>query len=151
VHNQVKRAAAVHLELAPALPTFKGNVQKIEQVLVNIIINAAQAIEETKEMGHIWITTGAGPDASVRVAIRDDGPGITEENRKRIFDPFFTTKRPKRGTGLGLSIAYSIMAEHHGVIQVDSTPGKGSEFTLVIPLGPPGLARPERDPLEAPA
>ena len=144
VHNQVKRAAAVTLDLAPALPPFKGNVQKIEQVLVNIIINAAQAIEETKETGNIWITTSAGPEPSVRVAIRDDGPGIAEENRKRIFDPFFTTKRPKRGTGLGLSIAYSIMAEHHGVIQVESEPGKGSEFTLVIPLGPAGAARAER-------
>jgi len=151
VHNQVKRAAAVTLDLAPALPTFKGNVQKIEQVLVNIIINAAQAIEETKETGHIWITTSAGPDASVRVAIRDDGPGITEENRKRIFDPFFTTKRPKRGTGLGLSIAYSIMAEHHGVIQVESTPGRGSEFTLVIPPGQPGAARAARDLMETQA
>ena len=151
VHNQVKRAATVHLELAPGLPSIKGNVQKIEQVLVNIIINAAQAIEETKEMGHIWITTSAGPDAAVRVAIRDDGPGITEENRKRIFDPFFTTKRPKRGTGLGLSIAYRIMAEHHGSIRVESTPGKGSEFTLVLPIGQPDTARAERDRLDTPA
>jgi signal transduction histidine kinase len=151
VHNQVKRAAAVHLDLAPELPSFQGNVQKIEQVLVNIIINAAQAIEETKEMGNIWITTAAGPDASVRVAIRDDGPGITEENRKRIFDPFFTTKRPKRGTGLGLSIAYSIMAEHHGVIEVQSAPGKGSEFTLVVPAGQNGAVQAGRSLLDAPA
>jgi len=145
VHNQVKRVAAVHLELAPDLPAFKGNVQKIEQVLVNILINAAQAIEETKETGHIWVRTGLGPDTSVRVVIRDDGPGITEENRRRIFDPFFTTKRPKRGTGLGLSIAYSIMAEHHGVIQIESTPGAGSEFTMVIPLDQPRPARAQRD------
>jgi PAS domain S-box-containing protein len=146
VHNQVKRAAAVHLELAPALPAFKGNVQKIEQVLVNIIINAAQAIEETKEMGDIWIATSAGPDATVRVAIKDNGPGIAEENRKRIFDPFFTTKRPKRGTGLGLSIAYSIMAEHRGHIEVESTPGKGSEFTMVIPVRQPAAAESAAQP-----
>ena len=145
VHNQVNRAAMVDLDLAAALPSFKGNAQKIEQVLMNIIINAAQAIEETKEMGHILITTSAGPDATIRVAIRDDGPGISDENRKRIFDPFFTTKRPNRGTGLGLSIAYSIMAEHHAAIHVESAPGKGSEFTLVIPLIQPAAARADRE------
>jgi len=150
VHNQVKRAATIHLLLAPAVPTFKGNVQKIEQVLVNIIINAAQAVEEERASGNIWITTAVGPDASVRVAIRDDGPGMTEEHRKRIFDPFFTTKRHRRGTGLGLSIAYGIMAEHYGSIQVESTPGKGSEFTLVIPLRQPGVERTQHDPPNPP-
>jgi signal transduction histidine kinase len=150
VHNQVKRAATIHLHLAPTVPVFKGNVQKIEQVLVNIIINAAQAVEEKRETGNIWITTAFGPDASVRVAIRDDGPGMTEEHRKRIFDPFFTTRRHRRGTGLGLSIAYGIMAEHCGSIQVESTPGKGSEFTLVIPLRQPSVERSQHDPPNPP-
>jgi two-component system, NtrC family, sensor kinase len=134
VHNQVKRVAKVHLELAPDLPTFKGNVQKIEQVLVNIIINAAQAIEEKKQQGNIGIFTFLVAKSEVNIRITDDGLGMSGETKKRIFDPFFTTKRHKHGTGLGLSIAYGIITEHGGRIEVDSKPGEGSEFRLAIPL-----------------
>ena len=134
VHNQVKRSAKVHQELGDQLPPFKGNVQKIEQVLVNIIINAAQAIEDKKESGNIWIRTLVDDRQQVVVRVRDDGVGMNEETRKRIFDPFFTTKRPQRGTGLGLSIAYGIISEHAGTIEVTSEPGVGSEFSIAIPL-----------------
>jgi signal transduction histidine kinase len=137
VHNQIKRVAMVHVGLAEKLPTFKGNVQKIEQVLVNVIINAAQAIEETKQTGNIWIRTINERGAFLRLHVRDDGPGMSEEVRTRIFDPFFTTKRKRQGTGLGLSIAYGIIAEHRGTISVESAPGKGAEFRIAIPLRPP--------------
>jgi two-component system, NtrC family, sensor kinase len=150
VHNQVKRVAKVHLELAPDLPTFKGNVQKIEQVLVNIIINAAQAIEEKKQPGNINIFTFLVAKSHVNIRIADDGIGMSEDTKKRIFDPFFTTKRHKHGTGLGLSIAYGIVTEHGGTIEVDSKPGDGSEFRIAIPLSRPPKA-PEAKRGAAPA
>jgi two-component system NtrC family sensor kinase len=144
VHNQVKRVAKVHVELAPDLPTFKGNVQKVEQVLVNIIINAAQAIEEKKQPGNINIFTFLVAETGVNIRIADDGIGMSEETKKRIFDPFFTTKRHKHGTGLGLSIAYGIITEHGGTIEVDSRPGEGSEFRIAIPLKPKAGAERKR-------
>lgn len=144
VHNQVKRVAKVHLELAPDLPTLKGNVQKIEQVLVNIIINAAQAIEETKQPGNISIFTFLVAKDHVNIRIADDGIGMSEETKKRIFDPFFTTKRHKHGTGLGLSIAYGIITEHGGTIEVASKPGEGSEFRISIPLERPAATEASR-------
>ncbi|HEY3450214.1 MAG TPA: cache domain-containing protein [Myxococcales bacterium] len=132
-HNQVKRNAKVILELAPDLPKVKGNSQRLEQVLVNLLINAAQAIEEKQGMGTIQVRTLARPDGRVAMCVKDDGAGMTEEVRRRIFDPFFTTKRHRHGTGLGLSVSYGIVSEHGGAIEVDSAPGKGAEFRVLLP------------------
>jgi PAS domain S-box-containing protein len=135
VHNQVKRTANINLDLAEKIPTIKGNVQKLEQVMVNIIINASHAIEQKNngEMGNIYIKTFLYNNNTLHVHIKDDGTGMTNDVKKRIFDPFFTTKKARQGTGLGLSIAYGIIEEHGGMISVDSWPGEGSEFKIVLP------------------
>jgi signal transduction histidine kinase len=136
VHNQVKRTANINLDLAEKIPTIKGNVQKLEQVMVNIMINASHAIEQKNkgEMGNIYIKTFLYSNNKLYVQIKDDGTGMTNDVKKRIFDPFFTTKKARQGTGLGLSIAYGIIEEHGGTIIVDSWPGEGSEFKIVLPL-----------------
>jgi PAS domain S-box-containing protein len=135
VHNQVKRIANFHLDLAEKIPAIKGNVQKLEQVLVNIILNASHAIEQKNdgEMGNIYIKSFVDNNNNLHVQIKDDGTGMTNDVKKRIFDPFFTTKKARQGTGLGLSIAYGIIEEHGGTISVDSWPGEGSEFKILLP------------------
>lgn len=105
--------------------------RQLNQVFLNIIINAAQSI--SGEKGEIRVRTFM-KDGSVAVEVRDNGCGMTEEVRKRIFDPFFTTKPVGRGTGLGLAIAYGIVREHGGSIDVESAPGKGSAFTVTLPV-----------------
>ena len=114
------------------VPSITCSPSQVNQVLLNIITNAAQAID--KPRGLITVTTRAdGPD-HVAIEIADNGKGIARENMTRIFDPFYTTKAPGQGTGLGLSIAYKIVAQHGGQIDVVSEVGVGSTFTLVLPL-----------------
>jgi len=96
---------------------------------MNLLVNAAQAIEK---QGEIKIVTGAD-DGYVEIRISDTGKGIPEENLSKIFDPFFTTKEVGKGTGLGLNVAYNIIKKHNGTIDVESTVGKGTTFTIRIP------------------
>jgi signal transduction histidine kinase len=103
---------------------------KINQVFMNILSNAIQAIPE---QGTIFITTLQLED-NVRISIRDTGTGMSDEVRKRIFDPFFTTKDVGKGTGLGLSISFGIIQKHSGDIEVFSESGKGTEFVITIPI-----------------
>jgi two-component system NtrC family sensor kinase len=117
------------------LPAVDCDPGQINQVFVNILANACDALGEG---GTLTVGTRADGDM-VRVMIRDDGPGIPRDVRDRIFDPFFTTKDVGAGTGLGLSISHGIVTAHHGRIEVDSEPGKGSTFTIVLPAGPPAL------------
>ncbi len=130
-HNQIHKSADVELELAETLPEFKGNVQKMEQVIINLIINASQAIPEQRR-GVIEVLTEFD-DTDVVAQIRDNGSGMSEGTIKQVFDPFFTTKRARGGTGLGLSIVYRIVEEHGGTIAVSSTIGEGTTFTIKIP------------------
>ncbi|MBT4087635.1 MAG: histidine kinase, partial [Deltaproteobacteria bacterium] len=141
VHNQIKRSIEVQLKLDQKLPLIKGNVQKIEQVLVNIILNAAQAIKEQKgkKTGQIIIRTFLDQKNQIHLRIKDNGPGMTEDVKNRVFDPFFTTKRSRQGTGLGLSITYGFVEEHGGKISVVSHPGKGSEFKIMLPMRVPKM------------
>ena len=132
VHNQVHKFAHVHLDFAQNLPTFNGNSQKIEQVIINLVINASQAMPKGKK-GNIWIKTFLEKEEIV-FQIKDDAAGMSEKTLKHIFDPFFTTKRAKGGTGLGLSIVYRIIEEHGGMMLVDSALGKGTTFTVRIPV-----------------
>jgi signal transduction histidine kinase len=104
------------------------------QVFLNLLLNAEQAIRETREKGTIRVRLGRNSD-SVWIVFQDDGPGIAPENLTHIFDPFFTTKRPGRGTGLGLSICKAVLREHGGNIEVASAPGGGAVFTITLPLG----------------
>ena len=131
VHNQVHKNAKVELDLAHNLPVFTGNSQKIEQVIINLLINASQAMPEGKN-GIIEVSTKK-ENGNIVVIIKDNARGMSESTMKHIFDPFFTTKRAKGGTGLGLAIAYRIIEEHNGTISVSSKIGKGSVFTIRIP------------------
>jgi signal transduction histidine kinase len=125
------------------LPPVMLDVNQIKQVLVNLLNNSVQAMPHG---GSLKVATGFTErefdDVSRRMAairVSDSGPGIAPENIGRIFDPFFTTKEVGQGTGLGLSISYSIVEKHNGRIEVQSTPGKGSTFTVLLPVG--GAAR----------
>ncbi len=133
VHNEVHKRAGIDLDLAPDLPTFIGNSQKIEQVLINLLVNAGQAMKDDKK-GLIKVRTGLDK-GDIVVEIEDNGQGMTEKTRKMIFDPFFTTKRAKGGTGLGLAIAFKIIDEHNGSISVASELGVGTTFKIRIPAG----------------
>jgi two-component system NtrC family sensor kinase len=119
--------------LDDGLPVVLGDESQIEQVFMNIFMNAAQAMEER---GTLTITTRrCDSDGFAEVLISDTGHGIPSDKLSRIFDPFFTTKESGHGTGLGLSIAYGIVARHGGVISVASEPGQGTLFTIRLPAG----------------
>ena len=134
VKNEVHKHAEIELNLGDNLKKFTGNSQKIEQVFVNLIVNAAQAIPDDRK-GLIRVRTQMDEDDNVVVEIEDNGKGMDEKTKKQIFDPFFTTKRAKGGTGLGLAIAFRIVEEHHGSISVASQAGEGTTFTIRIPAG----------------
>jgi PAS domain S-box-containing protein len=115
-----------------ALPRITVDGNKIKQVLMNLLINASQAMPDG---GHIIVgTTLADDDRQLEITISDTGPGIPKENISKIFDPFFTTKGPEKGTGLGLSVSYGIVQQHGGRITVDSAPGQGTTFTICLPV-----------------
>jgi len=133
LRNDYKDRISVHRDYAdlPPIPCFAS---QLNQVYMNILHNASQAIEGE---GEVWLKTYLEGE-KVYVQIRDSGGGIPEEHRDKIFDPFYTTKEVGKGTGLGLSISYGIVERHGGHIEVDSEMGKGTTFTIVIPLaGPP--------------
>jgi two-component system NtrC family sensor kinase len=133
--NEIKYVADVNKSYGE-LPPILARGSEINQVILNILVNAAQAIEGQKrqEKGLIEIRTIAMGDHVV-IGIRDDGPGIPESIRMKIFDPFFTTKEPGKGTGLGLSISYDIIvSKHGGHLGVDSIPGGGTTFTIELPI-----------------
>jgi C4-dicarboxylate-specific signal transduction histidine kinase len=133
VHNKVKRHQVV-TELAADLPGIKGNLSKIEQVVVANLINAAEALGERPD-GVIKVATANDPGgASVSVSICDNGPGMTDDVRRRLFDPFFTTKQRTGGMGLGLSVAYGIIKDHQGWIDVDTRLGEGTVFHYHLPV-----------------
>ncbi|MCF7634574.1 MAG: sensory box sensor histidine kinase [Dehalococcoides mccartyi] len=119
-------------ELDPDLPRVMLDVFQIQQVLINIIINA-EFFLRLKEHPQITIKTSRRKGYAV-ISISDNGPGISPENIKRIFDPFFTTKEVGKGTGLGLSICHGIIEEHHGRISAESTPGNGATFRIELPF-----------------
>ena len=142
--NEWKYVAEMELDLDPNLPPVNCSPNEMNQVLLNLIVNAAQAIAEKigqrpKKRGQITISTRqVGEWLEVRV--KDSGTGIPESIRSRIFDPFFTTKPVGRGTGQGLAIVHSIVVEkHHGTIEFETTPGEGTTFIVRIPFKePPG-------------
>ena len=117
-----------------AIPAVVADPNQLMQVFLNLLLNAEQAIRESREKGTIRVRIGRNPD-SVWIVFQDDGPGIAPENLAHIFDPFFTTKRPGRGTGLGLSICKTVLREHGGNIDVSSAPGGGAVFTITLPVG----------------
>jgi len=123
----------VHVNLNPDLPEIKADYHQIQQVILNILINAEQALVEVRRRGKITVTTSALKDG-IRISIADNGPGILKANITRIFDPFFTTKEVGKGTGLGLSVCHGIVTAHGGKIFVESETGKGAAFIINLPV-----------------
>jgi signal transduction histidine kinase len=114
------------------LPPIMADSKQMQQVLLNLVINAAQAMPEGGEL-RISAYRANDRDGHVVIEVQDTGVGIPPENLSRIFDPFFTTKINQKGTGLGLSVVSSIVAKHGGRIDVESTVGKGSTFRVFMP------------------
>ncbi|MBE7545076.1 MAG: ATP-binding protein [Bryobacteraceae bacterium] len=130
-HQFEKAGVRVEADLAEPLPAIRGNAGKLQQVFLNLFLNARDAMSDVSG-GTLRVTTVVnGP--SVQVEIRDTGPGIARDHLDRIFDPFFTTKTARKGTGLGLSVTYGIVEEHGGSIEADSRPGEGAVFRLEFP------------------
>lgn len=131
VHNEIKYRADVIREYGD-IPRIECLPSQLNQVFMNMLVNAAHAMDEARR-GKIVVRTGRAGD-EVWVEFADDGKGIAPENLKRIFDPFFTTKPVGKGTGLGLSLSYGIVEKHHGRIEVQSTPGQGTTFRISLPV-----------------
>jgi signal transduction histidine kinase len=130
VEHQFQTAGvATRLNLADELPLLRGNASKLQQVFLNLFINARDAMAGG---GTLTVRTWA-ENGFAHIEIADTGQGIPAEHLARIYDPFFTTKGPKKGTGLGLSITYGIVQEHNGIIEVESTVGRGTRFRLEFP------------------
>ncbi|WP_127506102.1 PAS domain-containing sensor histidine kinase [Actinoplanes solisilvae] len=142
--NEWKYHAELTLDLGGDVGLVSCYEGEVKQVILNLIVNAAHAIEAAAAqreggLGHITIRTTRTP-STVEIAVSDDGTGMDEATRQRIFDPFFTTKEVGKGTGQGLSLAYaSIVQKHGGTIQVDSSPGAGTTFIIAIPLQSPDV------------
>ncbi len=131
--KHVKKFAELEIELTEYIPTFSGNTNRLEQVILNLVMNASEAIENGN--GLIKIKTGYDEKRNeVILVVEDNGSGMDENTLKNIFDPFFTTKRNKGGTGLGLSITYGIIKDHNGKIEVESKINQGTKFTIRFPV-----------------
>jgi signal transduction histidine kinase/CheY-like chemotaxis protein len=146
-HQLVVSGITVETDLAPDLPAVTGDVQQLQQVFLNLLLNAEQAITgvgvglpRPRQGGRIVFRTERAGDR-VRAHVIDDGPGIPPEVLPRVFEPFFTTKEVGAGTGLGLSVSYGIVEEHGGRLTVESQPGR-TVFTLELPVGGAAETRP---------
>ncbi|HXE12633.1 MAG TPA: ATP-binding protein [Bryobacteraceae bacterium] len=128
-HQLQKTGVQVRLNFGPNVPTIRGNFGKLQQVFLNLFLNARDAMPEGgKLMVRTWPEAGF-----VHVEVADTGHGISPDHLARIYDPFFTTKGARKGTGLGLSVSYGIVQEHNGIIEVDSRLGGGTRFRLEFP------------------
>jgi two-component system NtrC family sensor kinase len=128
----------IERDFAIILPQVMMDAGKMQQVFLNLLVNAGEAMPNG---GHLTIQTqtalpaaGAGASREVRIVFRDTGVGIPSENIGKVFDPFFTSKEVGKGTGLGLAVSYGIVERHGGTISVESTPGKGTAFSITLPI-----------------
>lgn len=125
-----KRAVAVKLSLAKGMPEIFANKNQLKGVWINLVNNALGAIESKR--GKISISTRY-ENKEFKIVFSDNGKGILPEHQEHIFEPFFTTKEPGKGTGLGLSVSLQVIKEHHGDIEFETTPGKGTKFLIILP------------------
>jgi len=141
--GQTRKEITIHCDLADDAGTTDADTGQIEQVLLNLFVNASQAMPDG---GHLYLATacifldrvaasahGCSPGDYVAITVRDTGPGIDRQIRERVFDPFFTTKEKERGTGLGLASAYGIIKNHNGFIEVQNGSGGGASFRICLP------------------
>jgi signal transduction histidine kinase len=136
-HQLQKSGIQVKTDLDPGLPPVHGNAGHLQQVFLNLFLNARDAMPAGGTLEVRTWPEGSG----ARAEVADTGHGIAPENLHRIYDPFFTTKAVRKGTGLGLSVTYGIIQEHGGSIEVFNRPGGGASFRLALPLAVPGSVR----------
>jgi hypothetical protein len=136
-HQLQKSGIQVKTDLDPGLPPVHGNAGQLQQVFLNLFLNARDAMQAGGTLEVRTWPEGSG----ARAEVADTGHGIAPENLHRIYDPFFTTKAVRKGTGLGLSVTYGIIQEHGGSIEVFNRPGGGATFRIELPLAVPGSAR----------
>ena len=131
----------VSVESSDSLPLVHGNANQLQQVLMNLLINAEQALGG--QQGEVLIISRLTASGDIEIEVADNGPGIPADIQSRIFEPFFTTKPSGKGTGLGMSVVYRIIDEHGGNIRLASEPGEGARFTIRLPA----MASPENLPI----
>jgi signal transduction histidine kinase len=131
-HQMGMHKVELECDLSDDLPMIHGNANQLQQVLMNLIMNAQQAMEG--EPGDVRVSTGLSASGHVEIRVSDTGPGMSEEIREKLFEPFFTTKPGGKGTGLGLSVSFGIIKDHGGEIDVESVQGQGSSFTITLPI-----------------
>ncbi|UCE17890.1 MAG: PAS domain S-box protein [Gemmatimonadota bacterium] len=135
-------------EFDPKCPPIFGDEHQLQQVFMNLFINAEQAMLEAHGKGRLKVTTQWLKESNMsQISFQDDGPGIAEEHLSKVFDPFFTTKPVGKGTGLGLSISYGIIKEHGGVITAANEKDRGAKFTVTLPVQMPGNAENQSLPI----
>ena len=134
LQQEARFRAQLRAELA-AVPRVTGEAGLLGQVVLNLVLNALQAIEEGAPLDNEVVVSTALEAGRVLLCVRDTGKGIAPESMPKIFDPFFTTKESGKGTGLGLAISYQIVSQHRGTIHAESGP-RGSLFTVALPPAP---------------
>jgi signal transduction histidine kinase len=133
-HSLLKKATNyLSIDLEDGLPKILGNPYKLEQVMVNLLVNAGQALEKPEQSIHVK-TSKSADSCSLIIEVIDSGPGVKEQDLKKLKDPFFTTKRDHGGTGLGLSISEKIVYDHKGIMEFSSEFGKGLTVKIQLPL-----------------
>jgi signal transduction histidine kinase len=132
LHQLELQQIKTRMDLDRALPVVLASANQIQQVLMNLMLNAQHAMEGRP--GSISLTTRQRDPEWIEIRVSDTGPGISAENMKKLFEPFFTTKPVGKGTGLGLSVSYGIIKAHGGEIRAESEPGKGATFIITLPL-----------------
>lgn len=140
VAREIRPRAVFSLELPP-LPPILGNVARLEQVFVNLLLNAAQAMSEGGATNLVAVRGQHTPDGTVEIEVRDNGPGMTKETLERIFEPFFTTKPVGVGMGLGLSVCHGIVTQLGGTITIESELGRGTVARVTLPVSASPLRR----------
>ena len=131
-HQMELNEVHVDVDLDSELPSIQANANQLQQVFLNFMINAQQAMEGTP--GRITLTSRIVDGGHVELCFADTGPGIPEEIQAKLFEPFFSTKPVGKGTGLGLSVSYGIIRDHGGAIRIDSKPGEGAKFLVTLPI-----------------
>jgi signal transduction histidine kinase len=131
-----KRTTRFETRLAPALPAVRGDAQQMEQVIVNLLVNALEALPDTAR--GVRVETRTNADGAVVVEVADEGVGIPAVNLERLCDPFFTTKQDSGGTGLGLSVTFSLIQAHGGRLDFESEPGRGTRAIVTLPAADAG-------------